>query len=334
MRVGLAWVHRDFARAADLGRRALDGPAGTQPAGRLAILRLLSNAYLAAGDLVSAELAVGEALRIAAASGDPAATGFTVTLLGMLRALRGELHGAAAAFHEAIRLTAERGGPSSLVAATSHVRLAAVLLEWGDEVAAQAALQQGLAQADASGLEGVLLEGRLLQARLSAEQGQVEAARRALDQTADALRNASSPAARAHLAARRADIGLRLGDLDAAVRWSRAPDLAPTDWRTAAPDPAREEEHLILAHVLLAQAHAARDRALLSGAEALADRVARHARAGGRLARPGAGAGRPGGTRSATGWERGRPSPAPWPWASPAATCARSREAARPSRHS
>jgi LuxR family maltose regulon positive regulatory protein len=184
------------------------------------------------------------------AAGQTALAAQGCNYLGQIRQAQGNLDAAEEAYRDLLQITASPdGGARSPVAGIGHVRVAEIRYQRGDLDAARRELDEGLPLCRQLSETQALATGLATLAWIRQADGDPAGARAAM---AQAERAGPSPAAAGLLnpvPARRARLALAQGDTASAARWAQQRGLSPDD----EPDYARERDHLVLARVLLAQ---------------------------------------------------------------------------------
>jgi LuxR family maltose regulon positive regulatory protein len=161
-----------------------------------------------------------------------------------------------------------RGHPARRGTADMHVALSEVQLEHGDLEAARRHLEESAALGEGAALPQHAYRWRAAQARLREVEGDLPGALALLDAAEGVSTIDYSPAVRP-IAARRARIRIAQGDIDAALRWATDRGLGPHDELGYV----REYEHITLARTLLAEHASGRGRRALEDALGLLTRL-------------------------------------------------------------
>ena len=173
-----------------------------------------------------------------------------------------------ASFEQAVQLSARLGGRPLPAAGVGHVGVAEVLYEWNDLDGATQAVTRGLELLRGSVERGLLARGSIVLAQIRQAHGAGDAALEAIRRCEEwfAQSQLSVPGELALLAAYRARLWLRQGNLAAAEQWAR---------ERAAPAGLELElvQQLTLARLRLAQSDAGMPR--LSEVNDTSDTLAR-----------------------------------------------------------
>jgi LuxR family maltose regulon positive regulatory protein len=169
--------------------------------------------------------------------------------LGQIRRGQGNLDGALEAYRELLHITAPPGGAKNARAGLGHMGIAEVCYQRGDLPAARRELDTGLPLCRQVSETQTQATGLATLAWIRQAQGDPIGAPAAM---AQAQRADSSPAAPGLLnpvPAQRARLALAQGDTATAARWAKQRGLAPD----GEPPYTKEQDHLVLVRVLLAQ---------------------------------------------------------------------------------
>ena len=201
----------------------------------------------------------------------------TVALADILVA-QGRLHEAVRTYTRALHFAASQGAHAHPAETSLHVGLGELHLEQGDWAQAADHLQRAEDLADHAWSPATEARLRIVQARLNAAQGDIDAALALLNQV-DHVSAQPAQGDLRPLAAWRTRLLLRQGNLSEALAWVRARGLAaddPCSYRV-------EFEHITLARVRLAEYTSGQAVPALDGAFALLARLLDAAEAGGRV---------------------------------------------------
>jgi len=186
-----------------------------------------------------------------------------LTQLAWLEHLQGRAREALALGHQALDLCEDAWGNRLPLAGYAHTGLGLIHYDLNELDQARRHLAQGLELHRLLGASSGAVEAEFKLAQIQHLMGETKTA---LASVAGVRRTT----AQLHLVvvdnfvgALEADFELRLGNVDAAVRWAQSARLLPTDL----PDLSRETEHLTYARVLLAQKRPAEARTLLANLE-------------------------------------------------------------------
>jgi LuxR family maltose regulon positive regulatory protein len=276
IRANIARYTGDLAGCVALAQRVLELLPESETIARTIAALHLARAFRVSGDV--RDDAERRAIAVIApfrAAQNLLGTLGAITNLARLQVMRGRLRAAAATYREMAQIAAEPDEPLLLEGPAYYAGMGALLYEWNDLDAVERHLAQAMEQ-----LEGRLVVDAedvalayLTLARLQEARGELATAQRTLDAYANLARERGYGA---HLVARgaaaRARLALAQGNRAAAVAWADASSLDAADTLSFA----REEEHLTLARIWVAQAGARLPQALelldrlLSDAEAKA----------------------------------------------------------------
>lgn len=282
-RSALALSHGDPAGTLELARRALQlAPEGHHLL-RAAARALAGLAAWGMGDLGAAHAAYTDsALDMRRAGHLADVLGLCITL-GEVCQAEGRLTDEERTYRDALDLTATADGAPLRGSADMHVGLAGVLLERGDIAGAAAEMVTADALGEHKGLPQNPYRSRVLHAWLAEAAGDLDAALSLLDEAERVYTSDYAPDVRP-VAAVRARLRLRRGELDHAEAWARERHLGPADDLSYL----REYEHITLARLLLARHRAgeadpaAAGSPPLDAATRLLQRLAAAAESGGR----------------------------------------------------
>lgn len=233
----------------------------------------LAECHYLTGDLSAAAQRFAEASRVGY---NLASALYSLWWLVNVQTLQGRLHEAEATCKAMKRLMAERGAAFSGMD-LAEVQLARLLGERGKIDEAVAMLQNILQRGDRAANPRVFLVAHLALARALGAKGAWAGALAALDEAERIVGDHRITRAWGlpPIAAYRARLQLRQGELAAASRWAEAQGLSPTDDVSYT----REVEYLTLARLLLAQGKLDEAAQLLARLLALAESGGRTARA-------------------------------------------------------
>ncbi|WP_282949185.1 LuxR C-terminal-related transcriptional regulator [Cellulomonas endometrii] len=262
----------DDAGAARHAGRALDLLAPDEHLGRGAAAGLLGLAAWSDGDLEAAERWWGESLAALLRAEHHADTFGALLALGDIRTAQGRLTDAADGYTRALETADGLRGAADL-----HVGLAGVLRERDELDAARRHVDAAAALGPGAALPQNRHRALVVDALIRAAQGDTDAAVGLLDEAERHYVADYFPDVRP-VAAVRTSVQARAGHLVDARRWVGASGVRVDD----EPTYRREAEHLTLVRVLLAEHRAGGDRAALTGADQLLERLLAAAEAGGR----------------------------------------------------
>jgi LuxR family maltose regulon positive regulatory protein len=277
-RAALALANSDVDGTIAHARQALSlAPQGDALA-RASAGALAGLASWSTGDLVGADAAYTQSVAGLTSAGFLADVLGCTIMLGDIRRTQGQLSAALRTYQRALERAAQAPGTEPLRGtADMHVGLAGVLLERNDLAATQEHLDISRRLGEHNGLPQNAYRWRVVMARLRAAEGDLDDALAMLDEAERVYAGDYAPDVQP-VAAVRARLRIRRGELAHAQAWARERQLSPDD------DPSyrREFEHLTLARLLVAQHRVEPDGHTLAEAQALLDRLLRAAEHGGR----------------------------------------------------
>jgi LuxR family maltose regulon positive regulatory protein len=183
------------------------------------------------------------------AKGQPALAAQGCHFLGQIRRAQGNLDTALEAYQELLQITALPGGAKSPIAGIGHVGIAEVRYQRGDLPAARRELDTGLPLCRQLSEAQTLATGLATLAWIRQAQGDPAGARAAMTQAERAGPSPAAPGLLNPVPAQRARLALAQGDTATAARWAQQRGLSPD----GEPPYTTEQDHLVLARVLLAQ---------------------------------------------------------------------------------
>ena len=284
IRTAIARFSGDVGRAVSLGHQALqllpDSDAASTE--RVAAKANIGLAYQVTGEVnADAERPLEEAIAAFSAAGALVPLLNFINRLGRFQTMQGRLRAAAATYQTAAEVVSGPDGRRGAVeTAGYHVGLGLIHLQWNDLDSAEHHLMRAVELiAGAFTVEAdVVSDGYLYLARLQQARGQPAAARATLDEFASLARHRDFfPLLLDRGEAEQARLALRRSDLPAAIGWAEARGRAED------PDYRREDEHLTLARILLAQGRLPEMGSCLNDALVLLDRLLEAAQRGGRF---------------------------------------------------
>jgi LuxR family maltose regulon positive regulatory protein len=271
----------DMVGAIALARQVLDVLPDHHP-GRTFALVTLARGYLVNGDVTASNEHLAEqAVAAAGASGNSVAIVTSLVTLGRLQALQGRLRQSGATYAAALRAVQGTGGLQTLVGGPLFlVAMGNLLREQNDLETAESYLTQGVELLRTHCFDAdVVLLGFTALTRLRQARGDDAGALATLDefiQVAHARNFVAGVVARGTAA--RAQLWLEHGNRAGAVQWAATAGVQPED-DLAFP---REDEHMTLARVLIAQGREEPRARYLDDAQQLLERLLQSAEAGGR----------------------------------------------------
>jgi len=278
-RAGMALVSGDLDATIRHADTALARAAPDDLLTRAAASAVKGLASWAGGDLVAAHAAYTVAAHDLHAMGHVAdVLGCTVTLVDLEIAL-GRLEQAGRAADHALRLAHAKAG-DGVVRGTADMWVAKSQVTWarGDATATAQHLSAAADLGDAAGLPQQPHRWRIAMASLRAHEGDTQAAATLLEEAERLYTGDFSPDVRP-VAATRARLAVRTGDLVAAHVWQRRSGLTVDDPLTYL----HEYEHVTVVRVLLAEHLSSGDPAPLLAATALLRRLAEAAESSARV---------------------------------------------------
>jgi LuxR family maltose regulon positive regulatory protein len=183
------------------------------------------------------------------AKGQPALAAQGCHFLGQIRRAQGNLDAALEAYRELLQITALPGGATSPMAGIGHVDIAEVYYQRGDLAAARQELDAGLPLCRQLSETQALATGLATLAWIRQAHADPAGARAAMAQAERAGPSPDAPGLLNPVPAQRARLALVQGDTATAARWAKQRGLSPND----EPPYPHEQDHLVLARVLLAQ---------------------------------------------------------------------------------
>jgi LuxR family maltose regulon positive regulatory protein len=279
-RAGLALVAGDLDSTSRCARDALSCAGEDDLLSTAAASALLGLAAWTRGDLHEAHAAYARAAEGLGAAGHVAdVLGCTVTLVELEIAL-GRLDDAHRTVTGALRLAEEHATTRPVRgSADMWVALSRVAWERGDVVATGDHLRRAADLGEVAGLPQQPYRWRVGMAQLRAAEGDLDGADMLLEEAERLYTGDFSPNVRP-VAATRARLSVRAGDLTAARAWARAQGLSASD----EPTYLREYEHMTLARILISEHGTTGDLHGLAEAVVLLDRLRDDAERGRRTA--------------------------------------------------
>jgi LuxR family maltose regulon positive regulatory protein len=284
IRAAIARFSGDLERSVALGREAMELlPDNDSTVAERASAR----AHASLSHLVSGEVGAVEERPMKEAIETFAATGRLIPLLnsinrlGRFQIMQGRLRSAYDTYQAAADAVSSRAGLPEAANSSAHFAgLGDICRQWNDLESAERHLRQAIdLVADGVAVDAhVVTDGYLALARVYRARGMTAAARDTLDEFARVARQRDFFALLVERGtAEGARLALTRQDLVAAVRWAVESDLDETNPRYP-----REDQHLTLARVLLAQGEGPASDRVADGL-ALLDRLLTGAEAAGRL---------------------------------------------------
>jgi LuxR family maltose regulon positive regulatory protein len=239
------------------------------------LLHLVARRYLAVGEWLRGRLAQAEQMFTSSipewrAMGMPTLTAWLLYLLGQVQRARGDLDAAARTCREALEMTAVPGRPPPPAAGPAYVGLGGVAYQRDDLDTALRHITEGIALCRQFAYAPPLATGLVTLAWIRQASGDPGGA---LAAVTEAMQAAPGPAGLLNpVPAQRSRLLLAQGDVAAAARWMQENGFDQDD----EPDYPSEQEHLVMARVLLAQGRPAEALAMLGrlyAAAAAQDRI-------------------------------------------------------------
>lgn len=223
-RAGTAFVGGDMAQATRLSREALD----LLPAGDV-MMRGWTMAHLGtalgwSGDLVGAQAAFSKAATISQARGYAFVSVMALCSVAVVQMDRGLLRKAADTFSETMRLASayvEQSGYQLPVLGYAHIYRAGILREWNELESALSQVKRGTMLCERWGEPQVLTSGYVRLARVFRSMGDLDSARKSI-QEAKRVADGVSPWYADRVAADQVHLLLALGEVEAASQIAAA----------------------------------------------------------------------------------------------------------------
>lgn len=267
LRIYLAQIEPDMGRVIELAHQALALLEEGDPLGlRGAALSNLASAQAGMGNIPAAAQTFREMARFGREKGLPISAVGALGNLAWLEHLQGRPQEALALCHQALELGVDVRGNRLPLAQYTHLALGLIHYDLDELALAREHLGRGLELRGQAGPTTAVIQAAFTLAWIQHSTGETEAA---LATVAGALRAAAQlhlTQADALAAAWEADWQLRIGNVEAAVRWADRSGLSPAD----SPTLLREVECFTYARVLLAQHWLAEALTLLAHLESFA----------------------------------------------------------------
>ncbi len=279
--IAAAWAYHDLAlgdvdSAVQQAERALELAPQTSLTWRHAAA-LLGLTYWTSGDLTAADRAFSDFTAGMFAAGNVQDAISATYVLADIKQALGHLRDAARVYVQALQHASAAGDPPPLGTADLHRGLSEIWREGNELERAAQALQTAATLGEADALTAWQHRLCLTRARLAQARGDLPGAFELLDAAERHYLPTPLPDLQP-VAAWRARLWASQGDVDAALDWARAHDLAADD----ALSYLREFEHITLARVLIARYRCDRDAGVLQTVQSLLERLLTAAEAGGR----------------------------------------------------
>jgi ATP/maltotriose-dependent transcriptional regulator MalT len=191
----------------------------------------------------------------------------TGSTLASVQRARGNLGAALRTYREGLRFVTEGGQLSVAHAGELHLGLSRVLYERDELMAALEHVTVGIDLSRYVMMERARDRGLVTLAWIRQAMGETDRALEAMDQACRMYPSTDATSLFNPAPAERARLWVAIGRIEEATRWTEERGLSDMDGVTYL----REAEHLVLARVLLAQAHATRASRLLERLDTLAD---------------------------------------------------------------
>ncbi len=279
--IAAAWAYHDLALgdvegAVQQAKRALELAPQTSLPWRHAAA-LLGLTYWTSGNLNAAERAFGDFTAGMIAAGNVQDAISATYVLADIKQALGHLRDAERVYVQALQHAAAAGDPPPLGTADLHRGLSEIHLEHNELEQAAQALRTAAMLGEQDALTAWPHRLCLSRARLAQAEGDTTGALELLDAAERHYLPTPLPDVRP-VAAWRARFWASQGDVDAALDWARAYDLAADD----ALSYLREFEHITLARALIASYRRKREASVLQKVQSLLERLLAAAEAGGR----------------------------------------------------
>lgn len=246
----LAWIHGDPCALSESVDEVIMASSADHPVWRARALVTLGRCRYLAGALADAAQDLDAALASTGASDQRLAR--TVGLearigLGRVREAQGRLDAAAKLYADVIGQAGDSPEHADPVA-SAHIGLGRIALAHRDLVAAERALERGLARADETGWLAVALDGLLAWAWVQQASGRPEAVADALNRAERFVKARDRRWAAERVTTERALLLLAQGDMPAVRRWQQASAMRAEDRL----GPIREAQRLTKGLVMMA----------------------------------------------------------------------------------
>jgi LuxR family transcriptional regulator, maltose regulon positive regulatory protein len=233
------------------------------------LLGLVTRLNLGIGEWLGGRAAEAESVLVATIPGwrtlgQPTLTAWVLHLLGQVQRAQGRLDTSAQTCRQALEMTAVPGRPPPPAAGPAYVGLGEVAYQRDDLNNALLDVTEGIALCRQFVYKTPLAAGLATLAWIRQMTGDPAGALEAIDEAKQASPGTAGPLN--PVPAQRARLLLTQGDLAAAARWTHENGVSEDD----EPDYPSEQEHLVLARVLLAQARPSPALALLDRLHAAA----------------------------------------------------------------
>ena len=264
LRTYLAQIQSDVPLVVELAHRALDLLREGDPYGlRGAALSNLAQAQVTMGDLPAATLTFRELARVGQDKGHAISAVTALASLAWLEHLQGRSREAVARGQQALDLCLDSRGNPLPLAGAAHVGLGLIYYDLNELAQAREHLVQGLELSRQLGPNSGAMQATFTLARIQQLMGETEAALATVDGARRTAAQLNLALVDAMVAGWEADFQLKLGNVEAAVRWVDRSGLSPADL----PDLVREAEYFTYVRVLLVQKRTDEARALLANLE-------------------------------------------------------------------
>ncbi|TAK30829.1 MAG: helix-turn-helix transcriptional regulator [Chloroflexota bacterium] len=258
-RAAIAAFRHDAPLTIALARQSIEQDSGEDEYQRGRMLGHLGRAYSWTGDVVRANEALTEAVRVLQSSENMLVALAMSNHLAYVQAIQGHLRQAEANYTKAVRFATERHNNVFLVGGWPSLGLALLHYEWNELGMARTYATEGIDVASQWEMADMLLFSQGILARVRQAEGDLEGALSILSEAAQLARTNDADRELARIEAHRARLWLLQGNVEAAARWMQACGLSADDELQYS----REGNHMTLARVLTAQGRAAEAARLL-----------------------------------------------------------------------
>lgn len=257
-RAAIAAMRGDGGRTMALAQAALDALPEDSLSDRAGAVLAMGHAHRLTGDAKAAESVYASAARMSFAVGNLPFGAAALFMQAYTLVWQGRLREATGLYRHLIEAADSRGGAARALSGAAYAGLGQVLYEWGDLGGATSAADEAIARGRQWANIRDQVSAFMTIASVCQARGQAQAAMDALERGERLLDEAdrseqSFPWLQPHLAATRARLAVRQGNLYAAQRWSSQRGLS-TDGEIPSTLPfPLDFEYLTLARVLLAE---------------------------------------------------------------------------------
>ncbi|MCW2539604.1 MAG: ATP-dependent transcriptional regulator, MalT-like, LuxR family [Frankiales bacterium] len=255
-RAAMALVRGDVAATTTFAKRSLEVVEPDDDLGRGAAAGLLGLASWTSGDLEAGYRSYADCLASLRRAGHIADTLGCAVALADIRLAQGRPREAMRTYRQTLDLASSPAGPVLRGTADMYVGMSQIHREWDDLPAATQCLLTSSEFGEHIGLPQNPYRWRVAMARIREAEGDFDGALELLDDAERRYIGDFFPNVRP-VAASKARVNLRLGNVDEALAWAREQGLSVDDQLSYL----REYDHITLARTLLVQYH--RDRSEL-----------------------------------------------------------------------